>query len=195
MGVVTVEALAAVICLASGLFGRPALPEARCLERATMIAASAARHGVDPLLMVALDTHECELRENVDVPVYKVRRGRRKLVGYDACPMGVRVIGLDKWQKHSAETLYELAATRMERWKRWCERGHPGRHYRGQLPADHHYVGHYNQGNPAYYAQVLTIRDVFRGRAPQAKYEPVLTDRTLEIVRRCARALDRRSRS
>jgi hypothetical protein len=188
----TVEALAAVMCLASGVFGRPPLAETRCLERALMISSSAARHGVDPLLMVALDVHECELREDVDAPFRKRRRG--KIVeGRDACPMGVRVVGRDA--EYDAAALYELAASRMAVWKKWCSRGHPGKHYRGQLPAGHHYVAHYNQGNPAYSAQVLAIRDVLADRATRAGRGAALTTRTTVIVRRYARAADGRSRS
>lgn len=189
----TVPALASAICLASGVFGRPAMPEARCHERAEMISEAAARHGVDPLLMVALDVHECELREDVDAPIYKKVRGRRVVVGYDACPMGVRIRGVAKRAEHDASSLYDLAASRMAVWKKWCSRGHPGKRWRGQLRDGHHYVGHYNQGNPTYFLQVLAIRGALAGRRPAS--EVGLTPRTLVIVSRCLRALDKRSRT
>jgi hypothetical protein len=186
---VTVEALAAVLCLASGVFGRPAWDEARCLERALVVSEVAERHGVDPLLMVALDVHECELRDNVDAPVYKKIRGRKVLAGHDACPMGVRIMGVKKRLDYDVPALYELAATRMEGWQKWCGRGHPGGKYPGHLPARHHYVAHYNQGNPAYAPQVLALRRTFLGKEVLAG--EALTPRTLEIIRRYRRIYNR----
>jgi hypothetical protein len=188
---VTAEALSAVLCLASGIFGRPAWDLAKCAERAAVVLAAAARHGVDPLLMVALDVHECELREK-DVPVYKVIGEREVLAGYDACPMGVRVMGVDRRALYDDVALYELAASRLEHWKRWCGRGHPGGRYRAHLPARHHYVAHYNQGNPTYSNQVLAVLDALRGRFVQAEARPDLTSRTADIVRRYQKIYRRR---
>ena len=187
----TVGALSAILCLASGIFGRPAWDLDKCAERAAVVLAAATRHGVDPLLMVALDVHECELRDK-DAPVYKVVGGREFLAGYDACPMGVRVMGVEHRAQYDDAALYELAAARLERWKRWCDRGHPGRRYRAHLPAGHHYVAHYNQGNPTYANQVLAIRDVLRGRFVQASSRSGLTPRTEDIVQRYQKIYRRR---
>jgi hypothetical protein len=179
----TVEALSAVLCLASGVFGRPAWDLDKCDERAAVVLAAAARHGVDPLLMVALDVHECDLRDR-DAPVYKKVGGRQRLVGYDACPMGVRIMGVDRRGSYDVADLYELAAVRLERWRDWCGRGHPGGRYRARLPVRHHYVAHYNQGNPTYSNQILAIRDALKGRFGEAESRSDLTSRTDEIVRR-----------
>ena len=191
----TVEALAAVLCLASGIFGRPAWDADKCADRAAVVAAAAARHGVDPLLMVALDVHECELRD-VDAPVYKTVGGREELVGYDACPMGVRVMGVERRRSYDVPALYELAAARLEHWRDWCGRGHPGGRARlGHLPRHHHHVAHYNQGNPTYANQVLAIRDALGGRLRRAEKMQHLTPRTEEMLRRIRRAQERRDRS
>lgn len=190
----TVEALAAVLCLASGIFGRPSWDADKCAERAGVIEAAAARHGVDPLLMVALDVHECELRD-VDAPVYKKVRGSEELVGYDACPMGVRIMGVESRRSYDVPALYELAAARLEHWRGWCGRGHPGGRHLGRLPRHHHYVAHYNQGNPTYADQVLAIRDALGGRPRRAEKMQHLTPRTEEICARIRRAQERRNRS
>lgn len=187
----TVEALSAVLCLASGVFGRPAWDLDKCDERAAVVLAAAARHGVDPLLMVALDVHECELRDK-DASVYKTIGDRRRLVGYDACPMGVRIMGVDRRGSYDVAALYELAAARLERWRNWCGRGHPGGRYHAHLLSRHHYVAHYNQGNPTYSNQVLAIRDALRGRFDEAESRSSLTPRTSDIVQRYQKILRRR---
>ncbi len=63
----TVAALAHLLCLASGIFGRPAWDEARCAERAEIIGEAALRHGLSPVLLVAVDVVECDLAD-VDRP-------------------------------------------------------------------------------------------------------------------------------
>jgi hypothetical protein len=192
----TAESLAAVVCLASGIFGRPAWDESSCLERAVLVQEVAGRHGLDPLLLVAIDVHECELRDFDGAPIYKKVRGRRTLVGFDACPMGVRVMGASERRSLDASSLHEMASRRLARWKRWCGRGHPGKLYRGdELPAGHHYVAHYNQGNPNYSPQVLAIRDALAGRAVRPEHAPLLTPRTQEIIRRHQRLIEERRRS
>jgi hypothetical protein len=111
------------------------------------------------------------------------------LAGHDACPMGVRIMGVKKRLDYDVPALYELAATRMEGWQKWCGRGHPGGKYPGHLPARHHYVAHYNQGNPAYAPQVLALRRTFLGKEVLAG--EALTPRTLEIIRRYRRIYNR----
>ncbi len=177
----TTEALAHLLCLASGIFGRPAWSEAKCSERAEMIESAAVRHSVDPILMVALDVWECDLQDR-DNPVYEVVRGKKRLVGYDACPMGVRILDVGERSRHGAASLYELAASKLARWSRWHSRS---RH------SGHHFVAHYNPGNPVYADQVLAIGAMLGGRT--VKRGPNLTARTLEILRRLGRVLSRRS--
>ena len=172
----TTFALAKILCLASSIFGRPAWEETQCTERAEMILAAAGQHKVDPVLMVAIDLIECDLRE-VDNPYYKVVRGRKRLAGYDACPMGVRIPGRHNRAKYAPSDLYELSAARMERWLAWCSRSHVGQ--------GHHYISHYNQGNPVYAAQVLGVLEALRGHTAKSNE---LTDRTRELIRRLAKA-------
>jgi len=172
VGEVTLAVLAKMLCLASGIFGRPAWDDARCSEHAGYVMEAADRHGVDPVLMVAVNIFECDMGDK-DNPI----RRDGKLVGYDACPMGVRIIGVEHRQKYGPADLYELAAVRMERWKRWCERSHRGRH--------HHYIKHYNEGNPAYAPQILAVMAILKLRG--ARHGELLKDRTIEIVRRLAR--------
>lgn len=171
----TLTLLAKMLCLASGIFGRPAWNDARCFEHARYVMEAADRHGLDPVLMVAVDVVECDLRDK-DRPVY--RSG--KLVGYDACPMGVRIMDVDRRLQYGPADLYELAATRMERWQRWCERSHKGQH---------HYLKHYNEGNPVYAAQVLAVVATLKVRG--VRNRDLLKDRTVEIVRRLARLFTR----
>lgn len=175
----TAQALSLAICLASGAFGRQWSQEL-CDERAGQVLASAARHDVDPLLMLALEVYECDMREDVDAKVYKVVRGKRKLAGYDACPMGVRIMDVGRRRALGPADLYEVAASRLGRWRRWCRRGHPGGG--NTLHHPHHHVAHYNQGNPAYSFQVLAVMAAVGGRPPRDVV--LLTPRTLEIVRR-----------
>lgn len=186
----TAPALAAVLCLASSIYGRPAWDEAKCAERAGMILAAAGRHRVDPLLMVAIDMQECDQRDE-DAPIYKMVRGKNTLVGYDACPMGVRIMGVARRAALGPAELYEIAAARLARWRRWCRAGHPGGRYPGHLHAGHHYSAHYNQGNPSYSHQVLARREVLAGK--KVGLDDVdLTPRTRETLRRLQLAIERR---
>jgi hypothetical protein len=187
---VTLAELAAVVCLASGIFGRPAWDAQQCEQRAALVLATAERHSVDPVVMVAVDVLECELRDDVDAPFYKVVRGRRRLAGYDACPMGVRVRGVARRRALSAADIYDEAASRLAWWRSWCQAGHPGR---GREPSRsylgrgrHSYVAHYNWGNPDYAAQVLAVAAALRGR--QVRDVRHLSERAVAFVRRIYRA-------
>ncbi len=167
----TLAVLARMMCLASGIFGRPAWNDVKCEEHAGYVMDAANRHGIDPVLMVAIDIVECDMRDK-DGPVYKAGR----LVGYDACPMGVRIIGVERRQEYEAADLYELAASRMERWMRWCRRSHEGKH---------HFVKHYNEGEPVYSAQVLAVVATLKLR--NVRHRDLLKSRTVEIVKRLAK--------
>jgi hypothetical protein len=100
--------------------------------------------------------------------------------------MGVRVIGVERRARLGPADLYEMAAARLARWKRWCERGHPGKRYPGHLPRGHHYSAHFNQGNPTYSYQVLAVRAALERRP--IRNVLLLTPRALEHVRRIALA-------
>lgn len=184
----TLAALSKVICLAWVAYGRAPLPETECDGRALLVRQAAERHRVDPVLMVAVDVQECDLR-GVDAPIYEEVRGRKIVVGYDRCPMGVRIMGVG--ERPDAAALYDLAAKKLKRWERWCRAGHPGGKYRGRGP--HHHVAHYNPGNPVYEHQVLAFFSVLRGRPVSPVDAPHLTARSREIVRRLARTFARRS--
>ncbi len=175
----TLSVLAKMICLASGVFGRPAWDASKCDEHAAYLMTSAARHEISPVLMVAVNVVECDMRE-VDNPIYAKVRGKDRLVGYDACPMGVRIKGPENRRRYGSGDLYELAASRMERWKIWCARRHRG--------SGHHFISHYNEGNPTYAAQVLGVFASLRVRSVK---KDLLTERTLEIVRRLAKVFVR----
>jgi hypothetical protein len=176
---VTAQALSIMICLASGAFGRQ-WPQERCDERASQILVSASRHDVDPVLMLALEAYECDMREDVDARVYRVVRGKKKLAGFDACPMGVRVMDVGRRRRLGPADLYEVAAAKLERWRDWCRSGHPGGGNTLRFP--HHHVAHYNQGNPEYSYQVLAVAAAIGGRPFRDQNR--LRARTLEIVRR-----------
>jgi hypothetical protein len=193
----TIEALSMTLCLASGIFGRPAWSPEKCLERATQISRIAEEHQLDPMMFVAINIQECDMRENVDAKFYapaqdqhkglrsKSHRLMPKQLGIDACPMGMRIWwpnGRKPEKTLDALALYELAGKKMARWKRWCEKNHKG----------HYFVAHWNEGNRVYATQVLAFRSVLLGRPIKA--EDSLTSRSKEIVRRLQRAQrDRRS--
>jgi len=171
----TVELLARMICLASGIFGRPAWETDKCAEHATYIMEASDRYGVDPVLMAAENIVECDMREK-DNPVYKMVRGRKRLVGYDACPMGVRIIGVERRLQFTNRDLYEEAARKLAHWKAWCSRKHRGHR--------HHFVSHYNEGNPTYADQVLAVRAILLGKSTETYQK---TPRIAEIVRLLSR--------
>lgn len=183
----TLAALSKTICLAWLAYGRAPLPESECDERASLILRASARHRVDPVLVLAHDVHECDLRR-VDAPIYERVRGKLVVVGYDRCPMGVRI--REMGPRPSDEYLYDLAAKKLARWRRWCLAGHPGGKYRGPR-SGHHYVAHYNPGNPDYEHQVLAHAAVLRGREVSPANAPHLTGRTWDIVRRMRRTFAR----
>jgi hypothetical protein len=174
---VTPAALAHLLCLASTIYGRPAWNDAKCAEHAAWITEAAARHAVDPLLMAAIEIHECD-QDDRDRPIYAVVRGRKKVVGYDRCPMGVRVRGVAESRRLGPRELYERAAALLGRLadKHGNRRGH--------------HVSGYNPGNPTYAAQVLSIRRGLVGRSPRAADADKLTPRTREILRRLRRVTE-----
>ena len=219
----TVEALSLTICLASGIFGRPAWTPDKCDERAAQIMTIAEKHGIDPLLMVAVNIQECDMREDVNALVTVGTGKHKKIVGIDACPMGVRIMGAESRKPHAPEELYEIAARRMEHWKRWCERGHPGWKLANlgsktlgsktlgsktlgsktlgsktlgsktlgskTLSLEkHHFIAHYNQGNPVYASQVLGFLAAIAHRKVGEETSSAFTSRTREIVRRLTKA-------
>jgi len=170
----TLAMLTRMLCLASGVFGRPAWDDARCEEHAAYIMEAAEEYSLDPVHMVSLEIVECDMQDK-DNPVKKLVRGREVVVGFDACPMGVRIMGVEKRAGYDARALYQLAAKRMARWKKWCARKHKG---------SHHFLAHYNEGNPLYVDQVLGVAATLRAR-PSANYH--LSDRISEIVRRLSK--------
>ena len=177
----TIQLLSQILCLVSGIFGRSAWDGDKCTERAMMIETASIAHSVDPLLMVAIDVYECDLQDR-DNAVYLVVRGKKRLVAYDDCPMGVQILGGDKRDRHDAASLYEIAASKLQKWSEW----HSKARHRG-----HHFVAHYNPGNPVYSDQVLAIWAMLGGRT--VKRGSNLTERTVEILRRLGRVLQRRS--
>lgn len=179
----TLAALSKIICLASSIYARPAPSPAECDLRAREVSEAADRHGLDPVLLVAIDIQECDLRDDVDAPVYRqVGKGKKKvLVGHDRCPMGVRVMDVRK--KLDRAELYEVAARKLDLWRRWCAAGHPGGKYQGRRDR-HHFAAHYNPGNPAYESQVMTFYSRLRRVPVRERDLPNLTPRTREISRR-----------
>jgi hypothetical protein len=177
---VTLAALSKIICLAWSVYGRPPLDSAECDARARDVLGPAVRHELDPVLLVAVDVQECDLRDDVAAPVYRQVGRRRVLAGHDRCPMGVRV--MDARREYSRAELYEVAAAKLDRWRRWCAAGHPGNKYRGS--GRHHFVAHYNPGNPTYEHQVLTFYARLRGRPVPEERVFYLTPRSREIERR-----------
>jgi hypothetical protein len=214
---VTAAALAKMLCLASGAFGRPAWDQARCDERAEVILAAAARHSVDPVVMTAIDVIECDLDDR-DAPVYEVRRGRRRLVGWDACPMGMRIRGPERRGQLGAADLVELAASDLGRSYALCRAEHrsrsraepagsagsagsatrasrerlgPGSPSRSEC--EWRAVARRNLRSRDYAAQVLAVAGALRGKRLEGgslRSRP-LTERTAEIVRRLLRIFRR----
>jgi hypothetical protein len=193
----TVEALAMTICLASGVFGRPAWSAEKCHERAAQLIQIAEQDDLDPMLFVAINIQECDMREDVHAKFYAPEtskekgkgkgKGKKKprQLGVDACPMGIRIWwlhGKRPAQQPGVLALYEIAGRKMARWKRWCEKNHKGKGF----GAHHHFVSHWNEGNTTYASQVLAFRQALMSRSPKSEEE--LTPRTKEIVRRLLRA-------
>jgi len=167
--------------MASGIFGRPAWTPELCLERAVQIQKISLEKDLDPLLFVAVNIQECDMRETVEAAVYTPATAKqpRKQIGVDACPMGVRFLwpnGKKPERSMDPGVIYEIAGQKMQRWKLWCNKNHK----------KHHFIAHWNEGNPTYAAQVLAFRTVLLGRP--LKSEEGLTKRTLEIVRRLQQA-------
>ena len=147
-----------------------------------MVLAAAERHHVDALLLVAVDAYECDLGDR-DAPVYKVVRGRKRLVGYDACPMGMRVLDVGRRRRLGPAELYEMAALDLERSTRvFRALGYSPRRALARA------VARRNSGNPAYGTQVFAIVAALGGRRVEAEG---LSLRTREIVRRLVQIFKR----
>lgn len=145
----TVPVLAKILCLASGIFGRPAWEPAKCDERAGMIVEVADRYHLDPLLLASIDVVECDLGDR-DAVFYE--SGLR--AGIDACPMGVRLRGKIDREDYPPAVLYEIAAKRLDEARKRCR----GRHCRK------HFVSLYNWGNRDYASEVLAVAAALRGK-------------------------------
>jgi hypothetical protein len=151
------------------------LTDEACLQTAEGILQAAEAEDIDPKLILAVQMHECDLREGVGAPIWLGTGRAKKQIGVDACPMGVRIIGVFDREKWSPSALYRKAAQKMATWQRWCARNHTG----------HHFISHYNPGNPVYSAQVLGFLAVLSGKPP--KNEELLTARSKEIISRLLR--------
>lgn len=190
----TVEALSLTLCLVSGIFGRPAWDQSKCDERAAQLVEIAKRHGLDPRLLVAVNVQECDMREGINALVTVGEGKHKRVVGVDACPMGVRIMGAEALKPHDPVALYEISAAKMEHWKRWCERGHQRNKPEPLFSTKHHFIAHYNQGDPNYAHQVLGFFAVLTGRLVKKSDEEKFTERTKEIVRRLLFAKKRQQR-
>jgi hypothetical protein len=186
---VTAAALAKMLCLASGIYGRPAWDQPRCEERAELILASSERHFVDPVLMTAIDVVECDLDDR-DAPIYEMRRGRKRLVGWDSCPMGMRIRGPERRRQYDDEALIELAASDLGRSYASCRADH-----RSRSECEWRAVARRNLRSRDYAAQVLAVAGALRGKRLEGgslRSRP-LAERTAEIVRRLLRLFRRTS--
>lgn len=167
----TVSALAELVCLAIAALGRSAVP-AECESRAAEISEAALRHDVDPVLMLAIDAWECDLRQDRDVLVYEGLPDHRRFVAIDACPMGYRFRDVGLRRRTSSAGIYELAAAKLEDDRRRCRAaGHK-----------HDSVAHWNLGNRAYSIQVLAVAGALRGKPPRVGSK--LKSRAADVVRR-----------
>lgn len=170
----TAATLAKLVCLAALSLGRPVEPS-ECEQRANEIFAAAARHSVDPVLMLGIDAWECDLRQDRDGLVYD----RGKLVAIDACPMGYRFRDVARRRQISTADLYELAAAKLEDDRRRCRTaGHR-----------HDFVSHWNLGNRRYSVQVLALVGALLGKPPKSRVH--LTSRARDIVKRFLLAVGR----
>jgi len=170
----TIDALAVLLCLVKPVFSHPQQwTPAECQEQAVAIHAAASAHDLDPVAIVATLVAECDLRTGIHRPIWTGVGKHRKQIGVDACPMGLRLYGhpfdVARW---TDAALYMHAGAKMARWRKWCAAKHGGKH---------HWLSHYNPGNPVYSAQVLAFAAALRGREPSGES---LTARTREIVRR-----------
>jgi hypothetical protein len=173
---VTVAALAELVCLAVAAFGRPA-DLATCERRAAEISEVSQKHGVDPILMLAIDAWECDLRQDRDVLIYEGEPGHRRLSAIDACPTGYRFRDIALRRRTSTAEIYELAAMKLEEDRRRCL---AARHR-------HSFIAHWNLGNRSYSLQVLAVAGALRGKPPRAGSK--LTSRAADLVRRFLGAL------
>jgi hypothetical protein len=168
----TPVALAQLLCAASGIFGRPAWDVAKCAERADWIVAAAERHDVDPVLLVSIDVVECDLRDR-DAPVYREVEGRRRLVGFDACPMGMRILGVERRRLYDPRSLYELAARRLAADRARCR-------ISGRRDCLREAIARRNLGNPQYAAGVYYVWGALAGK----RVRGTVSIRLAEIGRR-----------
>jgi len=177
----TLEVLSLTLCLASGIFGRPAWTAEKCDERAAQILKISNENDLDPLMFVAVNIQECDLNEAANARFYakSPTNKKKKPMGVDACPMGIRIwwpSGKPPEKPLTTMELYELAGKKMARWKKWCAKNHKG----------HHYIGHWNEGNRTYATQVLGFRSALEGKP--VKNQDELTERSREILKRLHRA-------
>jgi hypothetical protein len=184
---VTAAALAKMLCLASGIYGRPAWDQAKCEERADLILTSSLRHSVDPVIMVAIDVIECDM-DDQDAPIYEVQRGRKRLVGWDSCPMGMRLRGPERRRRWDAAALIELAASDLGRSYAACRADR-----RPRSECEWRAVARRNFRNHDYAAQVMVVAGALRGRKLEgsALRSQKLASRTAEIARRLLRIFQR----
>jgi hypothetical protein len=159
-----------------------------CRQDAVEISQAASMYQLDPVLLVAINVQECDMRKDVAVPIVAEAGKHKVRLGVDACPMGVRIMGYFDRDIWSPESLYIVSAKRLAHWREWCL-AHKKKHDPAHV--HHHFVAHYNEGNPVYSAQVLAFYATLLGK--KAKNEVLLTERTKEIRWRLNKAFGRKS--
>jgi hypothetical protein len=159
----TLETLAQLICLTTAIFGRGSPSPSLCERSSSAILAATSETQIDPLLVVAVNIQECDLREDVVA---------RWSGGVDACPMGLRIRGKFSREEWPIERIYREAVRKMVRDRQRCK----DLHHRG-----HHFIKHWNNGNPVYANQVLATYRYLSGKKVSTSG---LVPRTLEILRR-----------
>ena len=172
----TVESLAIILCASKVMFSHPQVwDQAQCTEKAQQIIEAAQKYDIDPKLIVAGFVQECDLVNDITRPIYDPNdlrpRSKRNVIGHDYCPMGVRIYepGPPNRQKWTDIKLFEKSASKMDFWRRWCTKKHAGQ--------GHHWLKHYNEGNPDYVESVMAIKAaIFDGK------EKVVKDQRTNVI-------------
>jgi hypothetical protein len=174
------NSLSILLCSIKLLIGDGEWAKQDCKVRAEEFVTSANKYKLDPLLLVAISTYECDLADYKDV-IYSSSRG---IEARDICPMGLHV----KFNLHETraglgrQDVIKISADLLAHYKKY--------HNKHCKHANHYYLQHYNTGynkfDNGYAANVLEIYTALKtGKSTLRKVSP----RTQEIALNIRKAL------
>ena len=190
---INVISLGALICSLHNVIpsGSTTYNKYDCEERAQEYIEAAKTYDLDPLELLAIDIHECNLRTDISLKYFKYKKNKngrvvKQMTSIDLCPMGLRITKLNK-NKYilKRKAIVDRSAKLLAQYKSYHNKQSSNK------KKSHHYFGHYNWGykiynngkHARYDDKVLNIYKQLKGEKPEPK-----DTRIISLINRIKRA-------